>query len=61
MATERALSPPTKREADALLTSLKMAERHKHWKMVESILNYIKASEARFFYLDSGTYALQLH
>ena len=34
----KALDASTKHEADAILTSLKMAERHKHWTMMESIL-----------------------
>lgn len=54
------VSKDAKREADALLTSLAMAERHQHWGMFTSICTFIREAGGKLLYLGRGRYALQL-
>lgn len=56
----RKLTPSEKQEADALLTALTMAERHKHWGMMTSILTFIRDAGGKLLYLEPGNYALEL-
>lgn len=54
------ISARAKEEADAILTSLMMAERHKQWGMVTSILTFIREAGGKFLYMGPGHYALKL-
>jgi hypothetical protein len=53
-----AMSARAKLEADALLTTLRMAERHQQWGLFASMLTFIRDAGWRFVYLGPGTYAL---
>jgi hypothetical protein len=54
------VSRQAKQEADALLTSLRMAEEFGYWGMFTSIVTFIRDAGAKFLYLEKGTYMLQL-
>lgn len=53
------MRPEARREADALLLSLRMAERHQHWGMFSSISAFIRDAGWRMAYLGPGEYALE--